>query len=202
MTLLIAALALAPSTAQVTYVRHAETVANATGRYNSRTLNVFSTKGEGQVKALTERLRPRRFDAILVSPSPRALRTVAPYLKATGQKALVWPLLYECCTGRRPRGVKATSFTWGARVTLAADIAPLFTVRPGMDRLPVAPGWPEGLAQSEAAVREFKAKFARGRVLVVGHSGMGGQFIYGLTGRREHVKNATEIEFPLSAAGR
>ena len=57
--------------------------------------------------------------------SASALRTAAPYLKATGQKATVWPLLYECCTGR-PSGKSATKFGWGGKITLPKDIAGLF----------------------------------------------------------------------------
>ncbi|MFZ4508604.1 MAG: histidine phosphatase family protein [Fimbriimonas sp.] len=193
----IALLQLAKPT-DLVYVRHGETVANATGKYNSKTLNTFSETGEKGVAALTRRLlKEPRFDRILVSPSPRALRTIAPYLRATGQKATVWPLAYECCTGRRPRGVKPTKFTYAGRIELPAEIASLFTFDTGRDRLPNSPDYGAGLAQAAASVAEFRARYAGGRVLVVGHSGHGGQFLFALTGKRYAVRNTTEMRFTL-----
>jgi broad specificity phosphatase PhoE len=188
----------APET-QVVFVRHGETVANATGRYNERTLNTFSDLGEKQVAALTDRLvKGPRFDRIYVSPSPRAMRTIAPYLAKVHQKAEIWPLLYECCTGRRPKGAHATKFSWGPKVTIPADLSGLFTLIPGESRLPVAPDYNSGLAQVTATMAEWSRFPAGGRVLLVGHSGHGGQFIYGLTGKRKKVENAKEISFTLS----
>jgi broad specificity phosphatase PhoE len=197
LTAVVAALALAPST-DLTFVRHGETVANATGRYNSQTLNVLSEKGRQGVAELTQRLlKGPRFDRILVSPSPRALKTIAPYLRASGQRATVWPLLYECCTGRRPKGAHATRFSYGAKVELPRDLAPLFRIEPGMDRYPIASDYNAGLAQAAASLAEFKNRFRGGRVLLVGHSGHGGQFIHGLTGKRVRVENAKEIHLEV-----
>lgn len=194
---LVAALTLAPAT-DLTFVRHGETVANATGRYNSKTLNVFSKEGQAGVDALTKRLiAAPHYDRILVSPSPRALKTIAPYLKATGQKATVWPLLYECCTGRRPKGAKATKFEWGPKISLPSDIAPLFTIQPGHDRLPNSPDYNAGLAQVDATLDEFQRLYRGGRVLVVGHSAHGGQFLHALTGKWTKIDNAKEIPVRL-----
>src|SRR5579862_3609661 len=81
----------------LTFVRHGETQANATGRYDSHTLNSFSPRGQQEVAELAGKL-PARFDRILVSPSTRAMATIAPYLRKTHQTAVIWPLLYECCT--------------------------------------------------------------------------------------------------------
>lgn len=200
MTFALVALAVLQPTDFV-YVRHAETQANATGVYNERTLNAFSQKGQAQVTALTaELLKTPEFDLILVSPSPRALKTIAPYLQKTGQRAVVWPLLYECCTGRRTTSTP-TEFTWGGKFTIDPSIAPRFVVQPGMDRLPVAPGWGPGLAQVAEAVEAFRLEYAdQGRVLIVGHSGFGGQFLKSLTGKSYHVKNAEPIPFRVTRA--
>lgn len=195
---IIASVAFAPADVQLTFVRHAETVANATGVYNSKTLNVFSEKGQRQVAELTERLRGKKFDRVLVSPSPRALRTIEPYLRESGQKAFVDPLLYECCTGRRPAGVRpADSFGYGAKVELPEGLGILFTVEPQADRLPAPKDFAEGLAQVEAWTRSFWSREPAGRILVVGHSGQGGEAIFRLTGRRIHVENAKVMEFGL-----
>lgn len=199
MTSLLAALVLAPPL-HLTFVRHSETVANATGRYNSKTLNVFSERGEKLVASLTEGLlKAPRPDVILVSPSPRALRTIAPYLRRTGRKATVWPLLYECCT-ERPKKPSASSFGYGGKIEIPADVAGLFIVLPGQDRLPAPRGYGEGLAQVRESLRGFRARFHAGRVMLVGHSAHGGLFLRGLTGKAIRVENARPIELDLRVA--
>jgi len=194
----VVALALLQRPTDLTFVRHGETVANATGRYNSKTLNNFSEKGQKGVDALTARLlKEAPFDRILVSPSPRALKTIAPYLRASHQKAIVWPLLYECCTGRRPAGAKATKFRYFGKITLPSDIADLFIIKPGYDKYPDSPDYNSGLAQVDASLDEFRRLWSGGRVLLVGHSGHGGQFIHGLTGNWIKVDNAREINLKV-----
>ena len=192
----IAVLVVAPPL-HLTFVRHSETVANATGRYNAKTLNVFSPRGESLIRSLTEALlKAPRPDAILVSPSPRALRTIAPYLRRTHQRATVWPLLYECCT-ERPRKPEAKGFGYGAKVEIPADVAGLFVVLPGQDRLPAPRDYGEGLAQVRRSVEGFRARFRAGRVMLVGHSAQGGLFLKALNGRSIRVENAKPIELDL-----
>ena len=196
---LIAALALTPK--HLTFVRHSETVANATGRYNAKTLNAFSAKGELLVAALTEKLiREPRPDAIYVSPSPRALRTVAPYLRRTGQRATVWPLLYECCT-ERPRKPEAKGFSYGAKVEIPSDVKGLFVVLPGQDRLPAPKDYGEGLVQVRRSVEAFR-RLPGNRVMLVGHSAHGGLFLKALTGKAYRVENAKPIEIDRPQTGR
>jgi broad specificity phosphatase PhoE len=179
----------------LTYVRHAETVANATGRYNTRTLNTFTAKGDRQVATLTEALlKERPWDVILVSPSPRALKTIAPYLAKSGRRATVWPLLYECCT-ERPRQPEAARFGWGAPVEIPKEIAAHFVVPEGA-KLPAPRNYGEGLAQVSATVREFAA-FRGKRILLVGHSAHGGQFLRRLNGKAYHIQNAEPIHLRL-----
>jgi broad specificity phosphatase PhoE len=160
-------------------------------------LNTFSAKGQKLVEQLTERLlKEPRPDRILVSPSPRALRTIAPYLRRTGQKATVWPLLYECCT-ERPRQPQAKSFGYGGKIEVPADVAGLFVVVPG-DRLPAPRNYGEGLAQVSQSVEGFRKSFRSGRIMLVGHSAHGGKFLKALTGKAYHVKNAEPIEIDLA----
>ncbi len=183
-----------PVTTDLTFVRHAETQANATGKYNSKTLNAFSAKGEGQVKALTAQLlKEKPYDVIVVSPSARALKTIAPYLKASHRQAYVWPLLYECCTMKRPVGAHATKFTYGAQFEVPSLLTPFFQIGRYETKLPNAPDYNSGLAQVEETVKVFRQKCAGKRVLVVGHSGHGGQFLKALTGKSIKVENATPI---------
>ena len=190
-------LALARPT-ELTFVRHGETVANATGHYNSKTLNAFSDKGASEVQALTQRLLAvPRFDRILVSPSPRVLRTIAPFLRASHQRATIWPLLYECCTGRRPKGAAPTAFTFGAKIEIPKDLLDLFVLEPAHNRLPVSSTYNAGLAQVDASIAEFKQEFEGGRVLLVGHSGHGGHFLHALTGKWKKLDNAVPVSLTL-----
>lgn len=195
LTILIATfvlLGLLPQT-DLTFVRHGETVANATGKYNSRTLNEFSEKGQRQVDLLTARLlKSRRFEQILVSPSPRAMKTILPYLMQTHQMAIVWPLLYECCTGRRTTS-KPTRFAYGPRIVISPGQKAYFRLLPGENSFPVSPDFGSGLAQVNASVAQFRREFADKRILIVGHSAHGGKFLFALTGKHIQVKNAVEI---------
>lgn len=185
----------------LTFIRHSETVANATGKYNSRTLNTFSEHGQKLIDQLTaDLMKQPRPDAIFVSPSPRALRTIAPYLRLSHQRATVWPLLYECCT-ERPKKPAARSFSYGAKIEIPADVRDLFVVLPGQNRLPAPRDYGEGLAQVNATVEAFRRDFRQGRVMLVGHSAHGGLFLKALTGRAIQVKNAKPIELDLPVAG-
>jgi broad specificity phosphatase PhoE len=187
-------LARSSSSCALTFVRHGETVANSTSVYNERTLNSFSDKGQKEVFDLTQRLvSGPSFDRILVSPAPRVLKTIAPYLRAKGLRATIWPLLYECCTGHRPKGAHATQFTYGEPIKIPSDLANLFILEPSHDRYPVAPQYNQGLAQVDASVSEFRKLYSKGRVLLVGHSGQGGHFIHELTGKWIKLDNAREI---------
>jgi broad specificity phosphatase PhoE len=173
------------------FVRHGETLANATGHYSAATVDTFSPKGRQEVRALTgELLKMPRFDMILVSPSPRAIQTIAPYLVQTRQRAYVWPLLYECCTGRRPPGAKAAPFGFGSKISIPKGLEPYFVPIPGETRFPNAPSYNEGLGQVNATVSEFNRLYRGRNVLLVGHSGNGGHFLHELTGKWIQLKNA------------
>lgn len=79
------------------FVRHAETMSNATGRHNRDNEQTFSSAGKEQVAALTESLVGVHLDAIVVSPLWRAQHTIVPFLEKSGRTAEIWPELAECC---------------------------------------------------------------------------------------------------------
>ena len=186
------------ATTDLTFVRHGETLANATGKYNSHTIDTFSKKGQAQVERLTKDLLAQKpYDIILVSPSPRALNTIAPYLKARNKQAIVWPLLYECCTERRPADAHATTFKFGVRIAIPSAIAPQFRLVTGEDKYPAPKDYNEGLAQVNASITEFKRKYRGKRILIVGHSGHGGQFLRILTGKPTRLQNASPVTVNL-----
>ncbi|MFI5385034.1 MAG: histidine phosphatase family protein [Fimbriimonadales bacterium] len=176
-----------PRPMEIVFVRHAETVANATGRYNSRTIDAFSEQGKREVAALTKQLNGMQFSAIIVSPSPRALNTIAPYLRAHHLKAEVWPELYECCDAntKKVKGPASPRVLYGESVRLPADLAPLFILRQDNSRFILAPSYEDGLRQIRLAADHLRRSFGgTGKtVLVVGHSLHGGRMIELLEGK-------------------
>ena len=184
-------------TTDLTFVRHGETIANATGKYNSQTIDTFSKKGQDQVARLTrDLLTERPYDVILVSPSPRAMNSIAPFLRTKGKVAIVWPLLYECCTEKRPPNAKATSFKFGVKIAIPSAISGQLVLNQPGAQYPAPKGYKEGLAQVAASVAEFKKKYLGKRVLIVGHSGAGGQFIKAFTGKSIRLENAAPVRSP------
>jgi broad specificity phosphatase PhoE len=185
-----------PST--ITFVRHAETVANATGSYNSRTINAFSARGIQQTGKLTKQLNEALYDHILVSPSPRALKTLAPFLSQTGQVAEVWPELYECC--HQPPSWKNLSsplqVRFGSKIKWPEPFDGLFAHRPGGERYIHATTYAQGLNQIKLAYKMILREFSGSgkHVLIVGHSIQGGKMIALLTKAKViPVENAKPI---------
>jgi broad specificity phosphatase PhoE len=79
------------------FVRHAESMGNASGEYSTAEADSLSPQGEGQAQALATCLSSWRFDKIIVSPRQRALETITPYLAGTDQQAEIWPEIAEAC---------------------------------------------------------------------------------------------------------
>jgi broad specificity phosphatase PhoE len=175
-------------TQDIYFLRHAETVANATSKYNSSTLNAISEKGQQQIVQATADLKRRRYDAIFVSPSARALKTVAPYLRDTRQTAAIWPELYECCHERgAARKIPAGRLRFGAKVEVPSVISRYFTLVPGRDRYVGVSNYQEGLRQVKLCAAEVR-KLGPGSVLLVGHSLQGSRLFKELLGRESMIE--------------
>lgn len=188
------------------FCRHAETVANATGKYNSATIDVFSAKGAAQIAKLTDRLWRTKIDVVIVSPSPRALRTIAPYLRRAKRTAEIWPELYECCDNntRKIKGLTSAQVRFGARVPIPEDLKGLFTFRYGKDGKPVdryivSTSYDDGLRQVRVAADAIKTRFFRTghSVLVVGHSLHGGRLLELMQGKPMLGKLRPENATPM-----
>lgn len=92
---------------KIYYIRHAEGGHNVKKAWQEKGIpesdwpayvgdaNVFTPKGITQVAGATEKLQKYQFDFVATSNQWRAYNTIAPYLKATNQKAEVWPELKE-----------------------------------------------------------------------------------------------------------
>ena len=92
---------------KIYYIRHAEGGHNVTQTWKDKGIpksewpsyvgnkNAFTPKGKTQVAAVPNKLKPYKFDFIASSPLWRVRNTIAPYLRATNQKAEIWPELRE-----------------------------------------------------------------------------------------------------------
>jgi broad specificity phosphatase PhoE len=163
----------------VYFVRHAETVANATGRYAADTIDRLSTRGTAQLPPLTRTLQQYRFDAIRVSPFRRAMATIAPYLDASGATAEVWPELAECCSERPRTNQPSTDVPRGGRIEIDQPFAKMFRLPEPEARLYRPRSYADGLAQvydlRDRLVREFGGSGKT--ILLVGHSLAGTRLI-------------------------
>ncbi|MBI4859742.1 MAG: histidine phosphatase family protein [Candidatus Riflebacteria bacterium] len=182
------------------FARHGETVANRTGVYTTQTLNVLSAEGEAQVERLTARLagwtashapRPSRagsfgFDVICVSPVPRAMSSILPYLRSTGSTAEVWPALAECCHQKPEPESPGATLPEGKPVQIDPDRSAFFTLEGAPSRRWPAPkNFVQGIAQVRLLVRQLKQRFdGSGKsVLLVGHACNGSLMMEMLLGR-------------------
>lgn len=188
-------------------MRHSETVANATGRYNSSTLNAFSKRGIAQTGKLTSSLQGSEFDQILVSPSPRALKTIAPLLQRTDQVAEVWPELLEVCHQKGSERLKPASaqIQFGSRIVWPTPFEEIFRHRDGGERYLLAPTYADGKRQIRLTQELLVSRFSGTgkRILIVGHSIHGGYLISMLTsGSRLKVENAKPIRLVETSPGK
>lgn len=157
---------------EIYFVRHAETIKNATGIHNSGNGNDFSDKGNEQVTQLTDQLKTLHFNAILVSPAPRALNTILPYLKESGQTGQIWPEFTECCWQSERNDIADGQLVTDSAIQLNQAQEPFFTFRDENARYNYANhNYADGVAQ----VRHGEALFAQrylnsGKtILIVGH---------------------------------
>jgi broad specificity phosphatase PhoE len=187
----------------IVFVRHAETIANATGRYNESTLNTLSAKGQNQVRRLTVDLGSERFDRIVVSPAGRCLQTIGPWLRANRLTAEIWPELLECCQQPRATRTKpAGPVRYGAKVSVPTAWRDVFRLVPGQDRAIVEGNYQEGIRMVRRAADRLRVLPGE-RILVVGHSASGGRLFRELLGQESgiRVENATIYRFEWQPGG-
>lgn len=166
-------------------VRHAQTVANATGVKDKRSDSTFSEEGLAQVDALTRELQDYHFDAVLVSPTERTLNTIHPYLKQSGKVGVVWPELTECCWQHDRLEGEAGQLIPSGAIRLPSEIAAQFSFRDSSSAFKYANrNYADGVAQVRQAVSLLKASyFDSGKtVLVVTHHHAGGVLLAELLG--------------------
>jgi len=166
------------------FVRHAETVANASGKYNSQTIDRLSTRGEQQVARLTGELLAMSLDTICVSPMRRAIETVRPYLERTKAVAELWPELAECCHQKVRGSQPSPKLPRGPEIAVANELRSSLRIDP-TDRHTYEPAnYADGIALVRRAAERIRRELSgSGRtVLLVGHSLAGSRLIEMLLG--------------------
>lgn len=193
--LLIAVAPLAARAARPTrlhVVRHAETVANQTGKYTKETLNVLSERGEEQRRQLTDRLLAQpKFDLIIVSPVPRAMMSIRPYLVASKAVAEIWPAIAECCHQKDKTIDPAALLPKGSDIKIKPEDAACFrTAEPDESRWYAPADYAQGIKQVEHLAAQIHARFSGSgkNVLLIGHGINGSLLIAKLLGRKLDLK--------------
>lgn len=174
-------------------VRHAETISNVTHAHDPYAENNFSERGERQLARLNDELKRFSFDAILVSPKQRTLKTILPYLREKHQVAEIWPELTECCWQgyRGGRGYLATD----GRISLHPEQRPYFTFRDRDASYEYRnDSYADGMAQLRYAVELLHKRYFNSgkRILIVTHYHAGSRLMELLMGM------APEGRFKLS----
>lgn len=178
---------------EIYFVRHGETVSNATGRYNASGLNKLTAAGEAQARFVAQALVRVSFDAAIVSPSLRAEITGAETFREHSLAATIWPEFNECCTEHgAARGKPASKrLGRGSAVTVPTSLTSVLRIDPTDSRLYAPAGYADGLVQTRISADRCRALLAHVRktsgvyrLLIIGHSAQGSRFLDLMLGRK------------------
>jgi broad specificity phosphatase PhoE len=165
------------------FIRHAETVANASGETGGggpvEDHDTLTALGEKQIEELKNFLVKEKIvpDLVVVSPTWRTQKTIEPFLIAAKQKGEIWVELNECC-GQEQSGAPIPTVRpdprWKMKIAVISDN---FTFRTADD---IYFWWPstyeEGLFMVMTARDRLLEKFSQSgkTIVVVGHAVNGG----------------------------
>jgi broad specificity phosphatase PhoE len=156
------------------FVRHAQTVANVTGKYSDSNQRKFTAKGERQREQLVERLAPYAFDDILVSPLYRARATIQPYLKFYNRRGELWPEFAECCWQNNFDQPAVLPLRTGKEIILMEEDQRYFSFRDPDSHYfyNTRQRFADGLAQLKKGVALVEKRYANteASVLIVAHA--------------------------------
>lgn len=171
---------------ELVYVRHAQTLANASNDYSNERQMAFTSKGKLEIRALTRKLKQYSFDTILVSPTWRTLHTIAPYLEAVGQVAEIWPEIDECCYQEDRKSPPTNHLVRRSRrIEIENKIASLFRFRNAESRFWLEPvNYADSTRQVERAHKLLLSRFGGSSktVLMVAHFRTGDLLLRSLLG--------------------
>lgn len=133
---------------KIYYIRHAEGGHNVKKAWEEKGVpeaewpayvgnpDMFTPRGLKEVVGATEKLQKYKFDFIACSPIWRCRNTVLPYLKATNQKAEIWPELKEApgmkdILSKKIADVKEDILNKGKAIELEEKEKDVFSLREG-----------------------------------------------------------------------
>ncbi|MDQ6963149.1 MAG: histidine phosphatase family protein [Mariprofundaceae bacterium] len=173
------------------FVRHAQTLANATGEYTKVNEKTISVKGQKQIKRLVYKLNKYHgpFDHIIVSPTVRTRETALAYLKEEPYRsAELWPEVSECCWHKKKNDVEPDYRNRG-RIGLRSEHKPYYHFR-SMAKKDMSwfstSSYQDGQAQIKKAITMLKARYGHSgkKILIVTHYYAGLKMINTLLGDR------------------
>jgi len=178
--------------------RHGETHANVAGlvQGQSNPVPALTERGRAQAKALGQRLREERLEAVMCSDLLRARETLALVLSALGQPApppTYTPLLRERAAGQAEGRRRADYDLERAAAASAAGVAVDQLVEEGAET------FPELLARADAFLALLSSRGVSETVLAISHGG----FIRAIlaacgVGRVAAVENCAALELVSS----
>lgn len=170
----------------VIFVRHAETMANYLGRYNSKTLTEFSPNAQKTIDALVKKLHSVKIDDAVISPQWRTVATIAPVLRDHHLTGQLWPELNECCSqARSKRSQPARShILYEGPIKAPKGFEDCVKPDPNDPRWIANGNYQDGIQQIKLLTKKFLQRFSgkHETVLVVGHGYCGGRFLEMLLG--------------------
>jgi|GEM_PF-1177986 len=172
---------------EVYFVRHAESLANFSGRYSTATERSFSPRAADQIRKLVTKLHSIPLDAAVVSPAWRTMNTAAPVLIDHHIVATIWPELYECCdqhgAARLLRPSK--SVRYGRSIEIPPDQAATFKIDPSDSKRFAQGDYQDGMRQIKMGYDKFLKAFSgkSESVMIVGHGYNGSRLLEMFLGR-------------------
>lgn len=167
---------------KVYFLRHGQSVGNLTDDYSTSYHGQLSENGVAQAQAVVERLKDYQFDAIIVSPIERAVKTIVPYLKANNKLAEIWSELCEACYQEDRDEPAPKDFRYGEPVELDEEDRPYFRIREedhGTSLPPFDENYQEGLRRTDWIRRKLLQRYkdTDASILVVGHGHAGSRLL-------------------------
>lgn len=185
------------SSLDIFFIRHAETIGNATKNYSNNRGDILTEKGYQETLEVIKKLERNEYDDILVSPTNRTRLTILPYLKEHQHLTEIWPEIAECCwqsVGPEPESCLKPD---GPKILIASQNKNIFRLRDSnSDHFYKTTSYGKGLCQIEDALNLLKEKywFSGKKILLVSHGNFGRMLITRLLGYspapRFHPANA------------
>jgi broad specificity phosphatase PhoE len=192
---------------RLVFLRHAESVGNAGNVYNMEFSGALTPRGLAQADALARELIRELgssvFDAIVVSPLERTVRTLLPFLRMSGRQAEAWGELVEMRGRKDVDAPVPPEFRYGERVAVPPEAAEFLRLRSdeaGCRMPPANETYQEGQRRMALAAARLMELYG-GRdanVLMVGHACSGARLLESLMrieldGRFQHANTGMTI---------